>query len=397
MIGHGQRVEPERLGEDGVLEENLRLELLVTAEVGELRAWAPPQAPSVKGTCDLGRHLVQLAHETGGERDALASAPLLALPLRLPGHVDAILSLRLRRVLQRLEEIVHVGLERGEVTESCDVDRAEEMSDVSAGPVRLAPGPHIREAGAGQDPGQDIHHDGEAIALVAAQFPRSAERREEARLVGHVRISGRLPLVVERPSRRDGVAPSAGDRELADRHGAGRHVEDERAVAPGGSGHRDRIGAEHRLAAVGRDNGGSRVRHAQADHLVGERHHGVVGGRAVVIRVAAGHESHAVGPGLRDGELHGEGGSVVAERLLAVDDRRRTLVADDLRLGGRHDPALAVPLEVGRQHAHPVRVDAPQIRPDHEVGDELGHRRRRPPAVEDRDDEGLEGRGGDEE
>jgi hypothetical protein len=36
MIGHGQRVEPEGLGEDGVLEENLRLELLVTAEVSEL-------------------------------------------------------------------------------------------------------------------------------------------------------------------------------------------------------------------------------------------------------------------------------------------------------------------------------------------------------------------------
>src|SRR5262249_53904891 len=35
MVGHGQGVEPERLGEDRVLQEHLRLELLVSAEVGK--------------------------------------------------------------------------------------------------------------------------------------------------------------------------------------------------------------------------------------------------------------------------------------------------------------------------------------------------------------------------
>jgi hypothetical protein len=36
VIGDGQGIESRRLGEDGMLEEDLGLELLVAAEVGEL-------------------------------------------------------------------------------------------------------------------------------------------------------------------------------------------------------------------------------------------------------------------------------------------------------------------------------------------------------------------------
>src|SRR5262249_34885934 len=97
----------------------------------------------------LGRHLAKLADETGGERDALAAPATLALPLGLAGDVDAVLALGLRRVLQRLEELVHVGLERVQIAEACDVDRAEEVPDVGPPPVPVTPPAHIGESRAG--------------------------------------------------------------------------------------------------------------------------------------------------------------------------------------------------------------------------------------------------------
>ena len=87
----------------------------------------------------------------------------------------------------------------------------------------------------------------------------------------------------------------------------------------------------------------------------------------------------------------------MTEGLLTVQDGGRRLVADDLGLGGGHDPAAPVPPLIGGKHADPVRVHATQVGPDHEVRGELGDRRRRAPPVEDGDEERLQGGGRDDE
>ena len=211
------------------------------------------------------------------------------------------------------------------------------------------------------------------------------------------RIRRELALGAESPARRDRLAPVRRYRELAERHRAGGHVEDERVLAARRRRERDRIRPEHGLAPVGGHDERPGVGQAEPDHVVRQGHHGVAGRRAVVVRVAAGHEAHAVGARLGDGELHGERGRVVPESLLAVHHRGGPLVADDLGLRRRYDPAAAIPALVRREHADPVRIDAAQVCPDHEVGREVGDGGRRGPPVEHRDEERLEGRGGDDE
>src|SRR5262249_7270073 len=104
-----------------------------------------------EGDGNLGRDLSQLGRETGSEWDAVAAALLLALPLGLARHVDAVLPLGLRRFLQLLEKVVHVGFEGGEIAESRDVDLAEEVPDVGWGRIRFASPPHVCDPRPGQD------------------------------------------------------------------------------------------------------------------------------------------------------------------------------------------------------------------------------------------------------
>src|SRR5882724_13506037 len=165
------------------------------------------------------REVADAREQARRERDALAPATRLALRLRLARDVDAVVALGPRRRLERVEEVVHVALEVGEGPEARGIDGDEAM----AGVLQLALGAigaHVEVAvdGARQDAGEDVHHDREPVALVAAQLARAADRRLQAMLHGHVGIGRRLALVVERPAGRDRFAPAAGDAQLAEGH-----------------------------------------------------------------------------------------------------------------------------------------------------------------------------------
>jgi hypothetical protein len=157
------------------------------------------------------------------------------------------------------------------------------------------------------------------------------------------------------------------------------------------AGERDRIGREHGLAAERRHHRHvGRVRHAEPDHVVLERHHRVVGGSAVVSRVADGDHAQAIRARFLDARLHRPGGDVVAEALLPVEETGGHLVTHDRRLGVHTDIAGLPQLVVAREHADPVRVDTAQVGAHHEPGRHLGDRARHLHGDERGDEELLE-------
>ncbi|TPW01390.1 MAG: hypothetical protein FD129_3377, partial [bacterium] len=159
----------------------------------------------------------------------------------------------------------------------------------------------------------------------------------------------------------------------------------------GGSGHADRVGAEHGLPAEGRDHGDVRgVGGGEADHPVGECQRRVVGGGAEVTRVPDGHDPDAVDPRLGDGQLHGHRGGGVAEPLLGVQERRGHVVPDHARLRPGDDEAGPDPLGIAGEHPDAVGVHAAEVGPDHEPSRQLSRPPRHLERLQDRHDEPLE-------
>src|SRR5439155_17066713 len=144
--------------------------------------------------------------------DPLAPPALLALPLRLARDVDALVTVGLWRLLEGAQELVHVGLEGVERTEARDVDGAEEVADVRAGRRPLGAAGLGRPRGAGEDAAEDVDHEGQAVALVAALLPGAPERGEEPGLVGEGRVGGGTARRVESPALGDRPGPAGGHR-----------------------------------------------------------------------------------------------------------------------------------------------------------------------------------------
>ena len=104
-----------------------------------------------------------------------------------------------------------------------------------------------------------------------------------------------------------------------------------------------------------------------------ERLHGVVAAGAEVGAVAHGDEA---GAGLRrppDGLFHRPVADDEAQALVAVDDRRRRSVADDLDIGLGVGPPFPQPPQIrGPQAGDAVRIDPAQVGDDDDVGGDAG-------------------------
>src|SRR5581483_6193330 len=98
---------------------------------------------------------------------------------------------------------------------------------------------------------------------------------------------------------------------------------------------------------------------------------------------------------LADRELHRGVGGVMAEAHVAVDQRRHRRLAHDLDVRIHLEPPVPPQLVVERQHHHPVRVDAAQVRGDHQPHARLARGLRHAPGREDGVDLLRELRGGD--
>ena len=85
-------------------------------------------------------------------------------------------------------------------------------------------------------------------------------------------------IVVGQPAGEEVYAEATGDVDLVVWYDAGGGVEDKGRLLVGGSGEGDGVGAEAGDAAESGDDGGRTACHADADHVVLEGDHGVVGG-----------------------------------------------------------------------------------------------------------------------
>ena len=205
----------------------------------------------------------------------------------------------------------------------------------------LRPDADRREGSTRQHAAQDVHHHGEAVALVARHFRRAAERRQPAlRAVadgvpGMAGIAHRLTLAVQHPAGRQRLVLQVIDLDLVRRDRAGRHVEAEGAVAFGGCGEGDGIGAKHGHRAARRHHAdGARRAGHQADQPRFGGHRRIVSGRAEMVRVA--HRHHADASHLRLGHRHrhAEDRGRMAQPRIGIDQRGDRVLADDARARG---------------------------------------------------------------
>src|SRR2546425_5556751 len=112
-----------------------------------------------------------------GEWDALLSEPVHARVTLLSVHVNPLLALGLRAVLQFPREPIHVSSEFVERSEGRRIEGEEEVPDI--GPLLV--GVHLKaRRGAAEDAAQDIDQEREAVAFVAAEVFAFATEGEEA-------------------------------------------------------------------------------------------------------------------------------------------------------------------------------------------------------------------------
>ena len=293
---------------------------------------------------------------------------------RVAGHHDGLRRVGRRRRAKHVEQPVHVGPEIPLPAQMRGVDGEEEM-------------PGLVSEAAGERRAEDLHHRAEAVALVAAELARAAERRQQPDIVPVRRIRNRRAGPVHHPAFRDRLAGAPGDGDLAEGHRAGRHVQREGPVRPGRGGEADGVGAERGVGAEHRGHLlGRRIGEREADQPFRRRHAGIVAGRAVMVGVAHRDRRRAHLPRLVHGGPHGEHSGRVAEAAAGVDQRQRARLALDADVRLRLDAALLLRLLVPGQHADAVAVDAGEVGLDHDMHGRLDMVARHAPALEDRGD-----------
>jgi hypothetical protein len=298
-------------------------------------------------------------------RTCLTSASGIGMPftesarLGVARREHRLARLRRPRLAQHAHHARHVRLEPAIAAERRRVDDQEEVADVEARLARVAA--HAI-GGAGEHGRQDLHQRGEAVALVAREPGRAAERREQARGQRGLRIGGHCAGGVEGPARLERPAVQLRQSQLADGDGAGRDIEAEGRAFAGGRGEGERIGAEARLGAVRRDDG--RIprggeRHADQAGLGGE--HRVGPGSAEVIGVAHRDGSEPGCACLLYREQHGTRARRLAQAAVRVDHSDHRRLAHQARLGAEVQALAGAQPRIERQERDAVRVHAVQV------------------------------------
>ncbi len=99
------------------------------------------------------------------------------------------------------------------------------------------------------------------------------------------------------------------DLHLTYRRDACRHVQDVGGLGFGGHSDSDGVGAEHRLSPEGRYCKGPCISHTDPDHILSQRHHGVIAGYAIMVAVRNRCEPEMLLLGFLNASLHHTVGS----------------------------------------------------------------------------------------
>src|SRR5207248_993049 len=99
----------------------------------------------------------------------------------------------------------------------------------------------------------------------------------------------------------------------------------------------------------------------EPDHVVLERHRGIDRGSTGMVAVASADPADAVVAGQRDRLLDGAGYDEAAEPVIAVDQRGRLRLPDNLDVGPRVEPAGLDAADVLRQTEDAMSVGAADV------------------------------------
>ena len=225
-----------------------------------------------------------------------------SLGLEQAGVDDAVVAGSRRGVREAAQELVHARLELGGVDERVD-----------AVGEQVEPGHQGDEARpeAAQAAAHDVDHGAEPIALVRALLAHPAQR-EHVAFLGHVDpLHDRRAVGAGEPARLDLDAEATCQLQLVVGDLGGADVDHEGRHLVGGGGPGERVRAEARLGAEGRQHHGATAGgHCDADHVVRHGSHRVVAGAAHVSDARDADCSEAVLRGLVDGDVHRVRGDV---------------------------------------------------------------------------------------
>src|SRR5262245_18268039 len=180
------------------------------------------------------------------ENDPPRLRPALRLRLRLARDEDPT-----RRVGSGFgrPETVEIGLEppleRARLADGRRVNDQERVTEIGGSLGAEEPDDRRSEGCAGEDAGQDVHGEGEPVALVAGRLlePPEREKGTRERLLGRRRET---PLGSYRPGERKPLSAPGCDLDPASRDRGCRHVQADPTVGSGRRGDRDRVGPDER-------------------------------------------------------------------------------------------------------------------------------------------------------
>ena len=230
---------------------------------------------------------------------------------------------------------------------------------------------------AGEDAGQDVHHARQPVALVGTQLAGAAQRQQRVvvRRIGFLHY--RVALGVRQPARLQPDAQPPRDAHLVAGHRAGGRVKHKGRLLPRRRRNGNRIRPQTRLRPESRHYRRRAAGHTDANHIVFQGHHRMVGCHPQMPRVANGDHAHAHLARLADGDFHRLGRGDDAQPPVGVDAGGAGRFPNNAQLGLRVDLPGRVAADIAAQHiGNAVGIHAPQVGQDQHIGAQPGILRR---------------------
>ena len=209
----------------------------------------------------------------------------------------------------------------------------------------------------GQQAGEQVHHQRQAVALVAAYGLQEA-------VEGGTRVGGRAAEAVGGPGVGDAFAAIERATDFCPRHHAHRHVEHDRIAAGIGHAQAERIIAQARVAAAAGGDGGAGIAGDDAGKSRLRGNPGIRGDGAEMVAAAGKGHADAGFTRRRHRRLECARADQGADAVVAVDhgDGGRFFFDANRRPGV--DAADFQPLTVGDDAVHAVGGQAEQVGDD---------------------------------
>ena len=237
----------------------------------------------------------------------------------------------------------------------------------------------FKEAALLQGGTQNFHHRGITVALESGSFFAQTAKGSQCRSTfdqvdqNLFSIGTGVAFAVDHPAGRQLFAFTGVNFDLATLADTGGTVQEEGEFFIGGNGKGKRVGAQHVFHAESGSNGGAGVGAANTDHVLFDRHKGVVSGNTEVSAVT--HHGHTQTKFFSSihGIIHSGFGCHHTHTVVSVDNCRGGAFADPFDFGDRLLDAVTDAVDVnGLEPSDTVGVDTQLVGSDQHIGTEFG-------------------------